>query len=156
MIKISTRVPYVIDRSIPPMEMFEKLPEDVRAEVIDGRLYVSPVPNTDHEQINTDLGVGLWNYVKRNDLGRVFVTAVGVFHNNETEVVSPDISFRAKSNKRCMIEKKGMYGPPDLCIEVLSTNRRHDLVIKKVSTNASELKNTGSSIRKQKKQPATY
>jgi Uma2 family endonuclease len=113
------------------MQTWKELPEGVRAEVIDNALYVHESPTTYHQQAILDLTLTLANYVNINKLGRVLVGPVDVFFNRNKNVFVPDLVFVSKRNKNCCIEKKGIYGPPDLVIEILSSNRRHDLVIKK-------------------------
>lgn len=123
--------PYEIDYSLPAMEIFEKLPEMFPAEVIDNKLHVSPVPTYYHQAVSRDINRDLYSYVLAHRLGEVWTAPFGVFPEDpERTVVSPDIIFISKANPAKM-ERRGLFGVPDLIIEILSTNRKYDLVTKK-------------------------
>jgi Uma2 family endonuclease len=112
------------------MQTWEKLPEKTRAEVIDNQLYVSPNANTRHFFIQDALYEQLKQHVKVNELGTMF-HSVDLFLEDNTQVVEPDIYFISKRNK-WSIEFRGVFGAPDLVIEILSPgNSNHDLIRKK-------------------------
>jgi Uma2 family endonuclease len=120
-----------IDFSIPAMCEWEKLPEGVRAEVVNRKLYILPPPSLYHADVITDIFFELINYVRREGLGKVYCSDVGVFLFDGTNVVIPDIIFVSNANFH-LFEEKGVFGAADLHIEVLSPgNRKHDLVRKK-------------------------
>ena len=64
-----------------------------------------------------------------NDLGECVFSPVDVYlgHNN---AVQPDIVFIAKENLSIIQDGK-VKGAPDLVVEVLSGNKKHDLQLKK-------------------------
>jgi len=118
--------------SIPAMRVLESLPEDIRAEVIYGKLYILPHPLLYHSRIVMRITRQLQSYVEDNCLGEVFNCPTGVYLIGATNAVIPDIVFYSNLNPDLRLEPKGVFGPPDLHIEVLSpSNRKHDLVRKK-------------------------
>lgn len=58
-------------------------------------------------------------------MGEILISPCDVYLSDDTSVVQPDILFVKKENKG-LITKKGIMGPPDLVIEILSTNKDHD------------------------------
>ena len=123
--------PPAIDLSIPAMRAWEKLPENIHAEVINGKLYILPQPTLYHARIVTCISIELANYVD-NEMGEVFFSPIGVFLLEASNAVVPDIIFISKDNPLLQLDRKGIFGPSDLHIEILSPgNRKHDLVTKK-------------------------
>ncbi|MBO9619334.1 MAG: Uma2 family endonuclease [Niabella sp.] len=117
---------------MPPrtaVEVYEMLPEGTLAEVINNVLYMSPAPTFEHQQILGKLFTFLNIYITENDLGECVFSPVDVYlgHNN---VVQPDIVFIAKENLS-IIKEGRIKGAPDLVVEVLSGNKKHDLQVKK-------------------------
>lgn len=107
------------------MEVFNLLPEGTRCEVINNTLYMSPSPTTDHQRILFDLAYQLRFAIKDTDLGEVFIAPCDVYLDAAQSVVQPDIVF-VKNNRRNIVQKKGIYGSPDLVIEILSSNKNYD------------------------------
>jgi Uma2 family endonuclease len=107
------------------MEVYQLLPEGTLCEVIDNTLFMSPAPTTDHQRILIDLLLEIGQFLKTKPLGEVFVTPCDVYLDHELTVVQPDITFISKE-KSDIVRKKGIYGAPDLIIEILSTNIHHD------------------------------
>jgi Uma2 family endonuclease len=90
-----------------------------RWEIINGRVYVSPAPSVSHQEAVLNLAVILRGFVERKRLGRVFVAPLGVVLGKPSGV-QPDIVFVAQQ-RRSIIQDKGIFGAPDLLVEVLST-----------------------------------
>lgn len=111
------------------MEVYEMLPEGTLAEVINNVLYMSPAPTFEHQRILATLFTQLNVHISENDLGECVFSPVDVYlgHNN---AVQPDIVFIAKENLSIIRDGK-VKGPPDLVVEVLSGNKKHDLQLKK-------------------------
>ena len=113
------------------MQVFRNLPEGTLAELIDGILYMSPAPTTYHQLVIGTLHRVLANFVLDKALGTVFLSPVDVYLDETLNAVQPDLLFISKDSKLVM-KRDGLYGAPDLIIEVLSpTNPKHDLVRKK-------------------------
>lgn len=94
------------------------LPEGTRAELINDQLFMSPAPSLSHQDSTLVLAGQMREFVIKNKLGRVFISTIDVFLN-ERYVVQPDIVFVAKKNQS-ILKEDGIYGAPDLIIEVLS------------------------------------
>ena len=106
------------------------LPDDGRRyESIEGELYEMPPPGWDHAIIVMTLILLLAPQVQR--LGGTLVTApVDVFCAGANPV-QPDI-LALLPGSRASGESRGVDGPPDLIVEVLSpSNRVHDEVTKR-------------------------
>lgn len=109
----------------------EALPENVRAELIDGEIFVQMnTPATIHQDILMALSFQVELYIQRKK-GKchVFPAPFGVrikkdIHN----YVEPDISLICDKEK---LDEKGCYGAPDFVIEIVSpSNRKMDYVRK--------------------------
>ncbi|MCJ8208796.1 Uma2 family endonuclease [Mucilaginibacter sp. RS28] len=108
------------------MEVFEMLPEGTACEVIDNTLYMSPSPTTTHQKLLLKLAIKLQALIESSGLGDIFISPCDVYLNNGENVVQPDILFVSKT-KQALIAEKGIMGAPDMVIEILSTNKEHDL-----------------------------
>ena len=94
------------------------LPEQDRRELIEGDFYVVPSPSFRHQSIVANLGVVLWDFVRRNRLGVVLWAPMDVALS-EVNVVQPDILF-ISNERRHIITENNISGAPDLAIEILS------------------------------------
>jgi Uma2 family endonuclease len=120
-----------IDFSIPAMRKWWKLPEDRPAEVINGKLYLLSQPTLYHSRVSMRILFELMRYVDTHDGGEIFHADLGVFLKAATNVVAPDIVFICHENP-LILDRKGVFGAPDLLIEVLSpSTKRKDRTIKK-------------------------
>jgi Uma2 family endonuclease len=122
---ISIKMKNVLDIPRTAMEVFNMLPEGTLCEVIDNVLYMSPSPTTDHQRILLDVASEIRTHVKTNKLGETFLAPCDVYLDNEQNVIQPDVIF-ISAEKAGMVKRKGIYGAPDLLIEILSTNIQHD------------------------------
>lgn len=121
----------ILDR--PPrtiMEVFTMLPEGTLAELIDGKIYMSPSPVSDHQRVISRLFNKMYNYTESKGLGEMFVAPFDVYLDEHSNAVQPDIIFVSKDQSH--IVKDHIHGVPELLIELLSPgNKTHDTVIKK-------------------------
>ncbi|MCF6149713.1 MAG: Uma2 family endonuclease [Candidatus Kuenenia sp.] len=109
---------------------YAAMDDDKRYELIEGELYMVPAPGFQHQTISRDLGVALWEFVKKNNLGTVLYAPFDVVLS-ETDVVQPDIVFISNERMGLMTEKN-LRGAPDLVIEILSsTTKERDKLVKK-------------------------
>jgi Uma2 family endonuclease len=124
--------PYVIDYSLPAMQVWKNLPEMFPAEVIDDKLFVSPGPTSYHQGVSKRICNVLTNYVEAEDLGEIWPAPLDVYLEGANKgVVMPDVIFISKDNKSRM-KRRGFFGVPELLIEILSPgNRKYDLTTKK-------------------------
>jgi len=106
------------------------LEDDNRYEITGGKLLMVPAPDVNHQHISCKLTEFLINFVNRNHSGYIFNAPIDLILNDEN-VVQPDILFISKQNQS-IIKKKGIFGPPDLVIEILSpSSQYHDTYEKK-------------------------
>jgi len=111
-------------------EVFEMLPEGTLAEVIDNTIYMTPPPLTTHQGLSIKLASLIWFYVEEEKkLGTCLAAPTGVYLD-DNNIVEPDILF-ISNERTSIIKNKGIEGAPDLIIEILSSNRKHDLDRKK-------------------------
>jgi len=103
------------------------LPEGEPVELIQGRLIVSPSPNSFHQTLLMCLSKMFWD-IARQSGGRAFVAPMDVVLS-EDSIVQPDLVYIAKERRD--IVKQRIEGSPDLLVEVLSkSNARRDRVDK--------------------------
>ena len=109
---------------------FMKLPEDVRAELIDGEIYVmSPSPRERHQASVGNLHFRLRGHVEANRLGRVYLAPFDV-HLPSGDIVQSDLVFVAQANLG--VVRDWIRGTPDLVIEVVSPERpERDRIVKR-------------------------
>ncbi len=121
------------------LEVFKMLPEGTCAELIDNSLYMSPAPTTNHQDVVTNLLVALFQYINKKKLGKVFPGPVDVYLNR-ANAYQPDIVFVAVENLS-IVKEDGIYGAPDLVIEILSPGtKKLDLNQKKAVYEKSGVK----------------
>lgn len=107
-----------------------KTPDDKRYELIEGELYMTPSPITNHQRISGRIDFELRKFVLENDCGEVFYAPYDVYFDDEN-IVQPDILFISKDRLN-IIGEKNLQGAPDLVIEILSeSNAYRDLIQKK-------------------------
>lgn len=112
------------------IEDCDKLPEDVRTELIDGVIYYMTAPTNAHQLIAGYLHAQLFNHVKGRKGGCLpMISPVDVELDKDDKTrVQPDVLIvcdRRKVIQRCV------YGAPDFVLEVLSpSTRKKDMVIK--------------------------
>jgi Uma2 family endonuclease len=104
-------------------------------EVWDGEKIMMTPSSPKHESILGKLFLIVGNYVFENDLGELFLSNTAVYFKddpNDRNFRSPDLTF--VSNERMdIIRENGIYGAPDLVVEVLSPgmeNLRRDMIEK--------------------------
>ena len=97
---------------------FTALPEGTLAQLIDGDIIVSPVPNVKHQLVIGRLSRLLANFVDDRNLGVVFGSPLDV-RLAEQRVFQPDIVFVAHERLAILGEQE-VEGAPDLVVEVLS------------------------------------
>ena len=113
-------MPRATSRPRKTVEDYLALPDDVRAELIAGELYVTPSPSPRHQSVVLSVAILLDDHVRSHDLGRVFVGPLDV-HLPSGDIVQPDALFIAKAHTGIIQEH--VHGVPDLAVEVLSPSR---------------------------------
>ncbi len=109
---------------------YYRLPENVRAELIDGQFYSMSAPSRIHQTLLIELCTIINNYLKsKKGSCRVYPApfAVKLFSDNKT-VVEPDISVICSPGN---LTDRGCTGAPDWIIEITSpSNPEHDYIEK--------------------------
>jgi Uma2 family endonuclease len=106
--------------------------ETVRAEIIDGELYMMAPPARLHQDISRELFGQLYNYLDGKPC-KIYAAPFGVRlfpkeDRSDDTFVEPDIAVICDSSK---LDDWGCSGAPDLIIEIISpSNSRHDRLVK--------------------------
>jgi Uma2 family endonuclease len=124
-----------IDFPSPPrtiMEVYKMLPEGTLAELINGTIYMSPSPISNHQIILNDINVELVLFLRSQKQGKVLIAPLDVYLDESENAVQPDIIVLLNDNVKIIKKKGHIHGVPDLLVEVLSKgNNKHDLITKK-------------------------
>ena len=106
------------------------LPDGMRAELIDGKLYAMAPPSFIHQKLIQQLGRIIGNHIfTQNGECEVVPAPFAVNLNADDKIwVEPDISFICDKNK---LTQKGCKGSPDWIIEIVSpSSTRMDYSVK--------------------------
>ena len=112
--------------TVRDLEQFQD--DENRYEIVDGVLHVSPLPGYPHQQAATELVRVVANFVRANQLGRVFTSGLKVVLDDGTGI-GPDLVY-ISSERMDQMRDDGYYGTPDLVVEVLSSKPHLDCKIK--------------------------
>lgn len=112
-------------------EDYYNLPENVRAELIDGQIYYMAAPSRIHQKILNFLNTEINIYIRSKDGScEVYPApfAVKLFEDDDKTVVEPDISVICDPNK---LTERGCTGAPDWIVEIVSpSTSSHDYIRK--------------------------
>jgi Uma2 family endonuclease len=100
-----------------------KLPRGrFRYELVKGELKQMSPTGDEHGSVTMELAVALYQYVKHNNLGRVYAAETGFkLESNPDTVRAPDIAFVSMERVQAAGKIQGYRGgAPDLAVEVLS------------------------------------
>lgn len=109
---------------------YRLLPEGApRYQIVGGVPHLTPSPGRVHQKVSAALFQKLLAHVSSRGLGEVYYAPFDVVLS-ESDVVQPDILFVAKERLQ-IIRDGGVFGAPDLVVEILSPHSaRLDLVQK--------------------------
>lgn len=110
-------------------DVYAAMPDDgQRYEIVDGVLeLMSPGPMTIHQTVSGELGFILKQSCKSNFV--IFSAPIDVILN-QTNVLQPDI-LMIHHSRLGIVTSRGIEGPPDLVVEVISpSSRKRDKVVK--------------------------
>ena len=117
MATVATTRPPPAEAKLSPWEQFDALPDDTKAELIDGELvYAMPV-NERHNAVQLFIQTVLALYVVKQGLGRVFADQFEMRLGAQRFV--PDASFVRTEHLDRVLPTR-IEGPADLVVEVLS------------------------------------
>ncbi len=107
---------------------YEALPEGSPYQLVEGELIMSPAPAPDHQVVSGNIYLLLRMAVRGK--GVVLYSPLDVYLDLEN-AYQPDIVVILKGSK-ARINRKGVYGPPDVVVEILSPSTAYyDLTQKK-------------------------
>jgi Uma2 family endonuclease len=111
---------------------FVLFPDDgKRHEIIDGEHYVTPSPNTRHQQISGDLFASIWNFLQTHPTGRIFHAPLDTLLSN-FDIVEPDLLYVSNERATDILIPQHVRGAPDLVVEIASPGtRQRDETIKR-------------------------
>ena len=113
-------------------EDYYNLPENIRAELIDGKIYYLAAPSRMHQKISSELYTIINNYIKsKKGLCEAYYApfSVKLWENADT-IVEPDISVICDTGK---LTDKGCTGAPDWIIEIISPSNPGDDYVRKLN-----------------------
>ena len=109
-------------------------------EIIGGKKIMAPSAAPTHGGVIMRLGSIIEKYLDANNSGYVFVDDVDV-HFPDGSLYKPDLSIVLEENSTIIDWRRGIYGVPDMVVEILSySTRRNDLTIKKDTYEAQGVK----------------
>ena len=107
---------------------YYNIDDDKRYEVIEGELIEMPSPKYIHQKISMRLSIKLGNYIDKKGIGEILSAFDTII--SDINVFQPDLLFISNENRK-IVEERGIFGSPDLVIEILSpSNRNHDKIKK--------------------------
>jgi Uma2 family endonuclease len=103
---------------------YRKLPEGAKYELVDGEIIQKehpgrPGPKIKHQALSTRLVIGLGRHIVENGLGLLLHAPADVYFDEEN-AFQPDFLFIAEARVETLVREDGVYGAPDLVIEILS------------------------------------
>ncbi|MCU7550046.1 Uma2 family endonuclease [Chitinophagaceae bacterium LB-8] len=114
------------------MEVYQMLPEGTLAELIDNKLYMSPSPFTNHQEISVSISSELHFWCKKKNLGKVYTAPCDVYLDETSNAVQPDIIVVLNDQLDIINTEGHIHGIPAMLVEILSPgNKSHDLITKK-------------------------
>lgn len=103
-------------------EDFLSFPDDnVRREIIEGEVFVTPSPIIKHQDCVGRLHLAIGGHLAAHGGGRVFIAPLDVLLGKHN-IVEPDLIFVA-ADRLTIIERKNIVGAPTLLVEVVSDPR---------------------------------
>ena len=125
-IATGTRLTIAEFLDLPDTELREKM------ELDDGELYIMPRPRSVHQFLAVYLFLHIANYIDSfaDPPASVFVDQITILSREPRRVLAPDLAVTLAGNPYQIV---GGYfeGVPDIVVEVLSSDRRRDLVRKR-------------------------
>ena len=109
----------MVSRVVLTYADYAALPDDGRRyELYEGEIEMTPAPTTSHQRVLGNLYFLLRQYVQDRHAGEVFVAPIDLILSDVT-VVQPDLLV-VLNERRHVITERGIEGPTDLVVEILS------------------------------------
>src|SRR5262245_4829434 len=111
---------------------FVQFPDDgKRHELIDGEHYVTPSPNTKHQQVSGRLFLLIGNWLEANPAGQLFHAPYDVVISR-FDILEPDLLYFSNERAATAITVLHATSAPDLVVEIGSPDtRKRDETIKR-------------------------
>ena len=120
---------HAIRRPPKTVRDYMALPEDVRAELIGGEIYVAPSPSSMHQQVACRIWEALNAWVRSAAVGGVVLTAPDV-RLPSGDIVRPDVLLVTRTTRREVHPWRRRV--PDLAVEVVSPSHLdRDRIVKR-------------------------
>ena len=100
------------------LEVWESLPEGTLCQLVNNKLIMSPAPQNLHQVVIGEIFVEISLYLRKNKIGEVRIAPFDV-HFSKENILQPDMFFIKNENLN-KIRNKGLFGSPDLVIEISS------------------------------------
>jgi Uma2 family endonuclease len=120
-------VKWLWERPLTFAEFLEMFGPKDEVELIDGMVVERSMVQLDHEKLSGWLFIVLSLYVKARGLGIVLGSRTAV-EINQFRGRLPDLLF-VRQDRMQIVQQKGVYGAPDLVIEIISPNDRASDII---------------------------
>ncbi len=102
---------------------YAALPSDGRRwEVIDGDFEVTPAPAPRHQTVSRRLQFELMKQLEETGVASVFDAPIDVILS-DTDVLQPDLAI-LRTERLHFVTERGIEGPPDIVVEILSPSSR--------------------------------
>ena len=121
---------YAAQNKIYTIEDIYALPDGVRAELIDGKLYYMATPTRTHQRLTGEMHLTVANHIKAHGGScEVYIPPFAVYlFGDESTYLEPDLTVVCDLSK---LDERGCWGAPDWVVEVLSPSSvRKDMGIK--------------------------
>lgn len=92
--------------------------EEKYFEVLNGISFIAPAPNPYHQDVSRNLFSILERYIQKNKCGKLYYAPVDVILS-DTVILQPDL-FYIQNENLSIIKNNGIFGVPDLVIEIVS------------------------------------
>ncbi len=100
------------------MDFTEQETKEFIFELINGEIVARNYPSATHQRVLRDLNRLIDAYIMQHQLGEVLFAPFGVVLDDFNDV-QPDLMFVQSANQH-IIKEEGIYGVPDLVLEVIS------------------------------------
>lgn len=121
----------IMNRPANMVDVYRLLPEGTPIQVINNRFYINPSPTFDHFSVSKKIWIEMDKHTELYQLGITVFAPFDVFLGDKN-AVQPDVFFISAENNH-MIKKDGVYGAPDLVVEILSSHNKNTDLFKKKS-----------------------
>ncbi len=107
-----------VKEKVHTIKDYRLLPEGAPYQLIEGELIMTPAPSPKHQIISGNLFKSTSKFVDEKGIGIVLYSPIDVYLG-EDNAYQPDIVFISKERKE-IVKEDGIYGAPDLVVEILS------------------------------------